>query len=130
LGANNGGKKMWYNYNTKAFNELLRSELGLEGQYDVSTYHLLDKGDHYMATIPLPGANKQDIKISVKEDGILTLTYQPEKKNPYAASFNRSWKILNVDYEAIKADYIDGVLTLNVPKVKPPVLKVKAILVN
>lgn len=121
---------MWYNYNTKAFNELLRSELGLESQYDVSTYHLLDKGDHYMATIPLPGANKQDIKLSVKEDGILTLTYQPEKKNPYAASFNRCWKVLNVDYDTIKADYIDGVLTLSVPKVKPPVLKVKTILVN
>jgi HSP20 family molecular chaperone IbpA len=130
LGANNGGKKMWYNYNSKAFNDMLRAELGLSDNYDASTYHLLDKGDHYTATIPLPGANKEDIKISIKENGILSLSYSPEKKNPYAASFNRAWKVLSVDLEAIKADYVDGVLTLTVPKVKPPVLKVKTILVN
>jgi HSP20 family molecular chaperone IbpA len=121
---------MWYNYDKNAFNNILKAEFGLTDHYDVSTYHLVDKGEAYIATIPLPGAKKEDIKVSVKENGILTLSYEPEKKNPYAASFNRSWKVLNVDFDNIKADYVDGILTLSIPKVKPPVLKVKTILVN
>lgn len=121
---------MWYNYNSKLFDEIMNGSFGSYDRHDVSTYHLVDKGDHYLATIPLPGAKKEDIKVSVKENGVLILSYQPEKKNPYAGSFDRAWKVLNVDFDNIKADYVDGILTVSVPKVKPPVLKVKTILVN
>lgn len=121
---------MWYNYNSKLFDEIMNGSFGSHDKHDLSTYHLVDNGDHYLATIPLPGAKKEDIKVSVKENGVLLLSYQPEKKNPYAGSFDRAWKVLNVDFDNIKADYVDGILTVSVPKVKPPVLKVKTILVN
>jgi HSP20 family protein len=120
---------MWYNYNSKIFNDVLNGTFAYLEQ-DTSTYHLIDRGEQYLATIPIPGAKKEDIKISIKESGVLILSYQPEKKNPYVGSFDRAWKVLNVDFDNIKADYVDGILTVSVPKVKPPVLKVKTILVN
>lgn len=120
---------MWYNYNSKLFNDVLNGTFTYLEQ-DSSTYHLIDRGEQYLATIPIPGAKKEDIKISIKENGVLFLSYQPEKKNPYIGSFDRAWRVQNVDFDNIKADYVDGVLTVSVPKIKPPTLKVKTIPVN
>ena len=120
---------MWYNYNSKLFNDVLNGTFTYLEQ-DASSYNLIDRGDQYLATIPVPGAKKEDIKISIKENGVLLLSYQPEKKNPFVGSFDRAWKVQNADFDNIKADYVDGVLTVSVPKVKPPTLKVKTVPVN
>ena len=89
-------------------------------------FALEDKGDYYEGSYPVPGATREDIKISVKNQS-LEVSYNPEKKNPYASSFIYTWNVKSFDVDAIKAAYVNGVLTLTIPKVKKPEPQVKTI---
>jgi len=83
--------------------------------------------DGYEVKAEIPGMKKDDIKINY-EDDMLTLSgernYENEKrdKNYHRiercyGKFQRSFYIPNhVKADAIKANYKDGVLTVNIPK--------------
>ena len=85
-----------------------------------------DAGDRFVLEAELPGFNKEDIHLDVK-DGILTISAQhstenEEKKDSYIrrerryGSFSRSFDISGINADAIEASYTDGVLTLTMPK--------------
>jgi HSP20 family protein len=88
---------------------------------------LYEKDDHFMIKAELPGVDKNDIKIDLK-DRRLTLsgerTYDNEVKeeNYYRrertyGKFQRAFTLpADVDSEKIKANYKDGVLQIEVPK--------------
>jgi len=88
---------------------------------------LYEKDDHYMIKAELPGVDKNDIKIDLK-DRRLTLSgersYDNEVKeeNYYRrertyGKFQRAFTLPeDVDSEEIKAEYKDGVLQIEVPK--------------
>jgi HSP20 family protein len=88
---------------------------------------LYEKDDHYMIKAELPGVDKNDIKIDLK-DRRLTLSgersYDNEVKeeNYYRrersyGKFQRAFTLPeDVDSEKIKAEYKDGVLQIEVPK--------------
>jgi len=88
---------------------------------------IYDKDDHFVIKAELPGVDKKDIVIDVKE-GVLTLkgerSYDNEvtddkyyRKERAYGKFERSFTLpVNVDAEKIKADYKDGVLKIEVPK--------------
>lgn len=90
---------------------------------------LADKGDYYEGSYPVPGAARQDIQVSVKED-TLTVSYEPKEKNHYAGSFTFSWSTEGLNTDLASATYVNGVFTLTVPKLKKPEPKVKTIVVN
>ena len=94
---------------------------------------LCDCGDSYKLEAELPGFNKEDISVSVDGD-LLTIsaehneTHEEEKKRKgYVyrerryGSFTRSFDISGIDKENIAAEYKDGVLTLDLPKLQKPV---------
>ncbi len=85
-----------------------------------------DKGDHYLLEADLPGARKEDIKISL--DGqYLTIRAEQnmekkEERKDYVyqersyGSCSRSFDVSGVKSDEIKGKFADGVLTLTLPK--------------
>ena len=101
-----------------------------------------DAGDRFVLEAELPGFNKEDIKLDVK-DGILTISAQhtenkdeKDDKGSYIrrerryGSFTRSFDITGVDDEHITASYNTGVLELNLPKAVPVVPEAKRIAIE
>jgi HSP20 family protein len=103
-----------------------------------------DTGDSYLLEAELPGFDKEDISLDLK-DNILTINAShaesveepgdPENsaesnensqaQNTYIrrerryGSFQRSFDVTGIDESGIQAAYRNGVLTLTLPKVKP-----------
>ena len=105
------------------------------GNSNLGTFRtdIRDEGDKFVLEAELPGFNKGDIKLDVK-DGILTVSAQhsssdeeKDKKGNYIrrerryGSFARSFDISGIDEEHITASYTDGVLQLTLPKEQPVV---------
>ena len=101
-----------------------------------------DAGDRFVLEAELPGFNKEDIKLDVK-DGILTISAQhtenkdeKDDKGSYIrrerryGSFTRSFDVTGVDEEHITASYNNGVLELNLPKAVPVVPEAKRIAIE
>lgn len=88
-----------------------------------------DEGDHFLLEAELPGFQKEDIQLEVKE-GVLTISAQHEEKREdrddqgqylcrerQVGSFVRSFDASGIQEDAIRASYENGVLTLILPKV-------------
>ncbi len=107
---------------------------GLESTSNMRTDVIEEEGDYQLIT-DLPGFEKSDINISLKED-ILTITAShkdaenkdaDEKKaepkyirrERVKSSFERSFRVENVTAEDISAAYENGVLTVTIPKKQP-----------
>ena len=101
-----------------------------------------DAGDRYVLEAELPGFQKEDIKLDLK-DGILTISAQhgenkdeEDDKGSYIrrerryGSFTRSFDVTGVDEEHITAAYNNGVLELNLPKAVPVVPEAKRIAIE
>ena len=87
-----------------------------------------DEGDHYLLEADLPGFEKKDITLDIRDD---TLTVRAERKSKVEekdkkdkvirmersyGAYQRSFDISGVDADKIKAKYTDGVLRLTLPK--------------
>ena len=97
------------------------------------TVDISETENQYEVNAEIPGLKKEDIKLSV-EDNVLTLSgerkveKETDKKNYHRierayGKFERSFRLpKEVDAENIKANYKNGVLTVQLPKteaVKP-----------
>ena len=85
-----------------------------------------DEGDHYLLEADLPGANKDDVHIDV-ENGVMTISAETretreENHDNYVyrerrfGTVQRSFNLEGVNEDGITAEYKDGVLKLNLPK--------------
>lgn len=90
-----------------------------------------DAGDSFLLEADLPGFNKEDISLDLK-DGILTIqavhqdsSEEKDDKGSYIrrerryGSFQRSFDVTGIDESGITAAYQNGVLTLTLPKARP-----------
>lgn len=103
----------------------LKEESGIAGWKPVVDVY--DDGDTMVIKAELPGVDKKDISVDVK-DGVLTLTgersYENEvKEESYYrrerayGKFHRSFSLpAGHDPEKIKADFNDGLLKIEIPK--------------
>lgn len=83
----------------------------------------------FQLELAAPGLKKEDLKINI-ENNTLTIGYKSEAKTEETAekftrqefgftSFERSFRLpKTVNADAIKADYTDGILTVELPKVE------------
>ncbi len=88
---------------------------------------LYEKDDHYMIKAELPGVDKNNVKIDLK-DRLLTLsgerTYDNEvneenyhRREMSYGKFQRAFTLpADVDSDKIKAEFKDGVLQIEIPK--------------
>ena len=89
---------------------------------------VIEKDNCYQLEAELPGFNKEDIKIDLKND-VLTISAShsensDEKDNNgkyirrerRTSSYQRSFRVNDLKAEDIIAQYRNGVLTVNIPK--------------
>ncbi|MCR5771870.1 MAG: Hsp20/alpha crystallin family protein [Butyrivibrio sp.] len=102
---------------------------GLESTSNMRT-DVIEEDNAYKLITDLPGFDKSDIGISLKED-ILTITAshkdadnkeaEPKyiRRERVKSSFERSFRVENVTADDISAAYENGVLTVTIPKKQP-----------
>ena len=91
-----------------------------------------DADGKYILEAELPGFNKEDIQLDVK-DGILTITAQHTenvRRERRYGSFRRSFDVTGIDENAITASYKDGVLELTLPKAQQVLPESKKIMIE
>ena len=98
---------------------------------------------NYMIEVAAPGFNKEDFKVNI-EDDILTISAEVKRemeetgqnrqynRREYSySSFTRSFSLPeDVKEDSITANYVNGILTLTMPKTKPQTKQGKEIRIN
>ena len=91
---------------------------------------ITDEGDSYLLTADLPGFEKDDIHIDVK-NGYLTVSAErhsehedKDKKGKFIrkersyGSYRRSFPVDGIDEKKISAKYDNGILSVSLPKIE------------
>ncbi|MCR5093152.1 MAG: Hsp20/alpha crystallin family protein [Lachnospiraceae bacterium] len=89
---------------------------------------VIDQGDTYKLEADLPGFNKEDIKIDLK-DGMLTIKAEHKdskdekgehgryiRRERSQMSYSRAFRVEGIEPEDILAQYKNGVLAVTIPK--------------
>ena len=98
--------------------------------------NILDKSDHYEIHFAAPGLQKSDFNIELNNDR-LTISYEKKEENKEGSEesdytlrefsyerFERTFNLpLSVDKGKIKADYVNGLLNISVPKTEEAKVK-------
>lgn len=126
------------------FAEMEEFEKKFFGQSSVSDFKtdIVDEGDHYELRADLPGFNKDDIHLDLEGD-YLTITAErhsdheeKDQQGKYVrwersyGTYRRSFGVADVDQEKISAKYVDGVLTLHMPKLTQTEPKPKRLMIE
>ena len=95
--------------------------------FDAFKTDVIDQGDNYLLQAELPGFDKSDINIDLK-DNLLTISasHKEEKdeedknkyirKERYYSSYSRSFRVNDVEAGDIDASYNNGILEVKFPK--------------
>ena len=97
------------------------------GRHDAFRTDVIDQGDKYLLQAELPGFQKEDINIDLKND-LLTISasHKEEKdeedknkyirKERYYSSYSRSFRVNDIESGDIDASYNNGILEVIFPK--------------
>ena len=103
-----------------------REETRAEDKYIRPAVNIIENEEGLILTADIPGAAKESLDINV-EKGILTISAPAQHTVPGTpsyrefelASYYRQFSIPeSLDHENAKAEYVNGILTLRVPKAK------------
>ena len=111
------------------FNRNLGDFFGNDVLKDSPSVNIIEKDDAFEIELAAPGLDKADFNVKV-EDNTLLISAKKETKNEEEGengkfvrrefsftSFERSFRLPeNVNGENIKANYVNGVLVINLPK--------------
>jgi len=102
--------------------------------------NISDTEEEYLISLIVPGVDKKDMCLQI-DNNVLEVSYstskdESEDKSHYTHkefslhSFNRSFTLPRgrVDHQAVKADYLDGVLHIHLPKVEEKKSKEKRVI--
>jgi len=88
--------------------------------------NVFQQGDDFVAIIELPGIDKSDLQIEAKENtirlrGKKAVSYDRNvsvhRRERLSGSFDRTISLpLQIDADAIRAEYGDGILALSIPR--------------
>lgn len=104
----------------------------------VPAANIEDKDSEFVISMAVPGVEKDDINVEV-HDNVITISSEKEetseeteknfsRKEYSYNSFRRTFRLpQNIQEEKIEANYENGELILQLPKVKPEATKVKKI---
>ena len=113
-----------------AFNDFEKNFFGGSMPVNTCKTDIRDEGEKYVMESELPGFEKEDINIDIKDD-YLTISAEhssndeeKDEKGNYIrrersfGSYKRSFGISDVEHDGISAEYKNGVLTIELPKKK------------
>lgn len=122
--------------------DMERSFFGQPSTRAVSAFRtdVSDIGDAYKLEAELPGFRKEDISIDIKDER-LTISAERKMENEenkpnyikqerYYGSYKRSFGLEGINSDAIEASYVDGILSLKLPKQVPVVPESRRIEIN
>lgn len=95
--------------------------------FDAFRTDVIDQGDNYLLQAELPGFDKSDINIDLKDDMLtISASHKEEKdeedkskyirKERYYSSYSRSFRVDGVEPGDIDASYNNGILEVKFPK--------------
>lgn len=107
------------------FDELLYDLKRIEGGKDwTPVVHSEEDENGYKIDVEVPGVKKEDIEIEIK-DGYLKVSGEKKWKDEMS-KFSKSWYLDGyIDIENIVARIDNGILTLELPKVKKEIKKIE-----
>jgi HSP20 family protein len=133
-------KKIFFGYDEKDARRNGRNELIPFESYRKAVSDIYETDKDIIANIELPGIEKKDIKLNIKEDKIeikvekkSEVEKKDEKKGFYRrerlySGFYRCFKLpVYADTEKVDADFKNGVLNITIPKKKGHEKKYKQI---
>ena len=95
--------------------------------------HIIEKIDSYIISVIMPGINKEDIYIEVKDNFLIISGEKKDEKKEekdeyyhYESSFgkfSRSWHIEGIEISEITADFNEGILKIILPKKEETISK-------
>ena len=101
-----------------------------------------NEADRYVLEAELPGVQKEDIRVDLKE-GILTIHAESKEESGAEdssksylrrerryGSFTRSFDASGIDEEGISAAYENGILKLTLPKIPPIIPETRQITIS
>ncbi len=124
------------NWLPEVFNDFFDTDHMARTNATAPAINVLEKEDKYTVELAAPGLKKEDFDVNINQDGDLTIKmekHQQEEsqkahylRREFAYSKYEQTLILpdNVNKQEISASVADGVLTINLPKVKVEVNKV------
>ena len=115
-----------------------------EGEEESSVYRfdpamdVEEKGKAFKLTAELPGMDKKDVNISIKDDVLTISGEKKEEKKKEESDYYRSERVFGkfqrsfrlpeiVEEDKIAAEFKDGILHVTIPKSKETVTKEKQI---
>lgn len=118
-------------FNKDFYNKSL--ELGTS----IPAVNVFESENAYHLEVALPGCNKEEFKVDV-ENNILKISsdrkqsaentegHKVTRREFCYSSFERSFELPeNIDKDKIEAEYVDGILKLNLPQLQPEQLETK-----
>ena len=117
-------------FNDSFWNGTCRTDEAMKEQagHSLMKTDVIEKDNCYQLEAELPGFNKEDIKIDLKND-LLTISASHSENNDEkdnngkyirrerrTSSYQRSFRVHDLKAEDIIAQYRNGVLTVNIPK--------------
>lgn len=96
--------------------------------------NVMEQEDRFEIELAVPGMNKEDFSISIEKDLLTIEASSTEETKEQNANFtrrefaygklSRAFSLPeNVDRDAIKAEYVNGILKLTLPKTEKEILK-------
>jgi len=114
------------------FDEDFFSPLGnLNSRFNCFQVDVIDNEDTFIIEADLPGMKKENVQIEYDNNYLTIIAKREEKvetekekdnyirKERRAGEFRRSFYIENIDMEEVDASFDNGVLKINLKKVKP-----------
>jgi HSP20 family protein len=113
--------------------------LSFENKFNpIPATNIEDKDSEFVISMAVPGVEKEDINVEVHEN-VITISSEKEESSEATEksysrkeysynSFKRTFRLpQNIQEDKIEANYENGELILQLPKLKPEVTKVKKI---
>ena len=119
------------NYFDKVFDDMFGFGTGIYSNATYPKADILNHGDHFLLISEIPGLNKEDLTVTVKDDtfiiqGCKNVNIEKDRSKYILnelkhTAFKRTFYVSNesVDIKNIKAKFDNGILEIKIPKLVP-----------
>ncbi|HQV00788.1 MAG: Hsp20/alpha crystallin family protein [Bacteroidia bacterium] len=116
------------------YNELFENFGPMHKMHTVPTVNISESDDKFNIALAAPGLNKEDFNVNVQQ-GVLTISAEQKSEDKEGTAkftrreysytkFSRSFTLPEtVKADNISATYLNGVLSLDIPKIESEILK-------